>query len=210
VLPPLHIDTSSSKNRSFKASSDKPEPEKILFNLKRSNFATAQSLTLADVKNKYDSRHFRLDTSVLTEVESRPPIFNTISMNQYGSIQISKHESSGACSCHKKPPKKPLLCVNVATRAGAAAEQASIPPLSCGEDCENRLLRIECIGDNESGDKLKNKGKNCCIGVDCGNRQISQKQGTVKVVFLSFLHSVSFFLSFFFIHFHFCLMYLLE
>lgn len=187
ILPPLHIDSHhSGKNKSFRAESDKPEPEKVLLAAKRTNFATNQSMNLADVKNKYDPRHFRLDSSILKEVESRPPIFTTISMNQYGSIPISKIENSGSCSCHKKTmkPVNPISPLVVGTRAVAAAEKASIPLKLCGDDCENRLLRIECIGcesNDKVSEKLKNKMKNCSIGDHCGNRQISQKKGTVKV-----------------------------
>ena len=39
----------------------------------------------------------------------------------------------------------------------------------CGEDCLNRLLYVECVGDQ--GDKKSN----CNVGLGCGNRQLSQR-----------------------------------
>jgi hypothetical protein len=79
----------------------------------------------------------------------------------------------------------------------------------CGEDCENRLLRIECCGGptgsaaadaaaaaagekpggggsvdkGARGEKGKDKWGNCNVGgATCGNRQIGLKQGNVKVL----------------------------
>lgn len=205
ILPPLYLDhnqkNSNLNNKKwlnnkngYKSSSEKPEPEKILFHLKSLNYATNQSIQLSDInKNKYDNKHFRLDLSILKEVESRPPIFTTISMNQYGNIPITKIENSGNCSCHKKPLQYASeeggeggeKVMKKGTRAGLKAELASILPRTCGDDCENRLLRIECIGndndDAKGAEKMKNKGKNCCVGETCGNRQISLKK-TVKVI----------------------------
>lgn len=40
----------------------------------------------------------------------------------------------------------------------------------CGDDCINRLLYVECVG--EKGDKKSN----CAVGPNCGNRQLSQRK----------------------------------
>ena len=40
---------------------------------------------------------------------------------------------------------------------------------SCGEDCINRLLYVECVGEKGS------KHSNCKVGKDCGNRRLSRR-----------------------------------
>ena len=71
----------------------------------------------------------------------------------------------------------------------------------CAGTCENRLLRIECVGEDccdasssssssstKSNDtkprakSSKDKWANCSVGPDCMNRQIGQRKGNVKVL----------------------------
>ena len=45
----------------------------------------------------------------------------------------------------------------------------------CGDDCLNRMLYVECIGD-ASRDGGGRKYSNCRVGPDCGNRKIGQRK----------------------------------
>jgi hypothetical protein len=192
---------------------------------------------MPDPRKVWDPRHFRLDERVLKDVEARPPTFQHISANQYGTVAVPTGEPGGACSCHKKKDsqKQQHKQKQQQQKMAGGGELGSggnygdgdsteseygdkvLAGCVCGAECENRLLRIECSGGGSGGcggggqepsssffpssvgegnggggvssNKKSNaatrkdvKWTNCVAGSGCGNRQISLKQGTVKVL----------------------------
>jgi hypothetical protein len=133
-------------------------------------------------------------------------VFQHISANQYGTVVVAKAEAAGSCSCHHAAFSSALTFTTSASAAAAAALTAvtspdpalsGLPPGAadepdsrwvrglCGDECENRLLRIECSGATGVGDERKDRRNdkwcNCAAGAGCGNRQISLRQGHIKV-----------------------------
>ena len=275
TLPPLFLKSQQyvGGEKTAKATIEGGELEWSTALHRLANESHVKNASAPDEKNKFDARHFCLPDRVLHDVESRPPYFQTIITNQYGSIPMPRAEpgdcgggEGGGCSCHnfsrssnkKRGPncgetyiestnselKKKTCLLGGSSAANGDPFYIAVPPASssgdvdnndscntsgaslskapfslvCGGSCENRLLRIECFGGNykqsinakalSRNDESKNKnsigrndllqecGKrnttfhirsskekwcNCSIGVTCGNRQIGQRQGNVKV-----------------------------
>jgi hypothetical protein len=99
-----------------------------------------------DVTKKRDN-HFRMESSIVTEVENRPAPFVTIKKSIY-CCKPNKQENVTFCQC-----------------VG-----------SCGERCINRLMDIECIGNGQdltpAAKGTKRVSSNCNVGAKCGNRRI--------------------------------------
>jgi len=208
------------------------QPERVLHAACRLDFGTQAAASWPDPRKLADPKHFRLDERVLRDVESRPPLFQHITTSSYGDVKVARAEPGGSCSCMRARAKKRggVTSSNgsssngsssssssssgavVAVAAGADASEAGVEPGVviapfdggvCGDDCENRLLRIECSGaghpgggDDSSGaaadgsnggskpkaNKSTDKWCNCGAGPgQCGNRQIGLRQGNVKV-----------------------------
>ena len=141
-----------------------------------------------DPKKPGDPKHFRLDERILKEYESRPPVFQHLSTNAYGDLPVPRAEPGGGCSCLAKRLAAAGELGEQPGTVGAAGGGFEPSGWVCGEECENRLLRIECSG-GASGAKAKQssseKWANCTGGPGCGNRQLglsrSSASNTVKV-----------------------------
>eukprot|EP00937_MAST-01D_sp_MAST-1D-sp2_P001525 g1525.t1 len=112
-----------------------------------------------------DPQHFRLPTAVLTEVQSRPAPFKLVRSNVY---------------------------LRRATRALVPDETACECTGACDDECFNRIMHVECVGEPVGGaaaGKGKGKGRasrlesNCCVGGDCGNRRLQLRQHAKLALF---------------------------
>ena len=208
------------------------QPERALHSACRLDFGTQAASSWPDPKKLADPKHFRLDERVLRDVESRPPMFQHITTSYYGDVKMARAEPGGSCSCMRARAKKrggagssssngsssgsssssgSVVAVAKAEAGDAQGEAGAEPGVViapfdggvCGDDCENRLLRIECSGAGHPGggggddsshnaasadgskpkaNKSTDKWCNCGAGPgQCGNRQIGLRQGTVKV-----------------------------
>ncbi|KDO24656.1 hypothetical protein SPRG_10189 [Saprolegnia parasitica CBS 223.65] len=98
--------------------------------------------------------HFRLSRAILEEHNAQPPRYQKLKRNRY----------------LFKPGKNPDLndmprCVCTET---------------CGDDCINRAIFVECVGDGRDGSA---KMFNCNLGPGCGNRALQEcKIPTTAVV----------------------------
>lgn len=101
--------------------------------------------------NLADLGHFMLHTNLKKEVESHPPDFKLVWRLQYDSFSRTLpliNLDGEVCGC-----------------VGA-----------CGDRCMNRILKVECCGNDRSTGKLKATcGLKDC-NVDCGNRLFENKQ----------------------------------
>jgi len=111
---------------------------------------------------------FCLPCGVQQEVHSKPPAYAHIHSNRYNPNHRPKRHppTTEICQCHRKKSNK--------------FEGGNDGNPICDEHCMNRILGVECIGNNHK--KIKNNGEknnpywNCKSGPDCGNRILSQRQ----------------------------------
>jgi hypothetical protein len=101
--------------------------------------------------------HFRLDKRVKEVVENAPQNFKFINRIDYDTLPgkmaaaRTSFQPEGKCSCKEM----------------------------CGENCLNRILRIECYESKTRGRGDDNGGDDsniCCVGPNCGNRALQSKE----------------------------------
>jgi len=97
--------------------------------------------------------HFCLPCDFKEEVYAKPP--------HYKHIQSLRYHPS------KKPKRKPAT--------GESCECHKSGARICDDNCLNRMIMLECVGDKDKGNGEKNSYWNCDAGPNCGNRQIGQR-----------------------------------
>ena len=102
---------------------------------------------------------FCLPCGIQEEVYSKPPVYTHIHNNRYDpNHRPKRHEPTGeVCRC-------------------AEIKSIEKSPKKCDEQCMNRILGIECVGNGSKKGGENNPYWNCDCGPDCGNRLLSQKQ----------------------------------
>ena len=103
-------------------------------------------------RNRQLDNHFRLLTSILTEVQSRPAPFKPIRNNIYLRRATRRVEST-RCECTER----------------------------CDEDCINRVMNVECVGCCTTDQAKKGSANskietNCNLGLGCGNRRLQNRE----------------------------------
>jgi hypothetical protein len=94
--------------------------------------------------NKTDPNHFRLPTSIKNECNAHPPQYDLIWKLDYGPLERK------GLTVQPRPITETCTCKDF-----------------CGDDCLNRILRVECYNSKDS---------NCEVGSKCGNRQFLNKE----------------------------------
>jgi hypothetical protein len=93
---------------------------------------------------------FGLPFDFQQEVFSKPPMYSNVHGLKYDSSNRPKKHppSNDFCKCKEK----------------------------CDEQCLNKMIMTECVGDMSKGKGEKNPYANCCVGPSCGNRMMGQRK----------------------------------
>mmetsp|Transcript_32718 Transcript_32718/g.48443 ORF Transcript_32718/g.48443 Transcript_32718/m.48443 type:complete len:754 (+) Transcript_32718:161-2422(+) len=97
---------------------------------------------------------FCLPCDVKDEVYAKPPSFKFVHSLRYSALKRPK----------RKPPSE-----EVCQCKSAGVE-------TCGENCHNKMMFIECTGKQSKENGAKNSYWNCALGPSCGNRSMGLRQ----------------------------------
>ena len=101
----------------------------------------------------HEGLQFCLPCGFKEEVYSKPPSYKHVHSLRYNPLTKPK----------RKPP------------TGESCECHSNGCSTCDDNCLNRMVMMECIGEKDKGNGDKNLYWNCNVGPSCGNRQMSQR-----------------------------------